>query len=63
MSTATRRKPPTVDLTREHVRERLRSALLLTRSGESAPAIAVRLGVHPRTVTRYRARLREQQAA
>jgi DNA-binding CsgD family transcriptional regulator len=35
----------------------------MTRHGESAAAIAVRLDVTPRTVIRYRARLRQQQAA
>ena len=44
------------------VQERLRLTAVLTRSGESASAIAVRLHVTRRTVERYRARLRRAQS-
>lgn len=40
------------------VQERIRKAALLTRAGQSAKEIAVRLDVSQRTVTRYRAALR-----
>ena len=45
------------------VEERAASIRRLTRAGESASEIAVRLGVAERTVTRYRKRLREEACA
>jgi hypothetical protein len=43
--------------------ERLATTERLTRHGWSATRIAERLGINDRSVVRYRARLREQQAA
>jgi DNA-binding CsgD family transcriptional regulator len=45
---------------RRIVRERMYSEALLTASGESAQSIAIRLGITPRTVVRYRARRRTE---
>jgi DNA-binding CsgD family transcriptional regulator len=52
-----------VDTTRWIVQERADSAMSRTRAGETAREIAVRLGVSPRTVVRYRAREREMAGA
>lgn len=46
----------------EFVRERIERADALTRAGFFASEIAVKLGVHPRTVERYRARARKEPA-
>jgi len=47
-----------VSLEPDSVQERRHRADLLTRSGESASTIAVRLGVSQRSVERYRTQLR-----
>lgn len=52
-----------VDKSQMFVRERAAQAAQLTRAGHSANTIAVRLGVTPRTVIRYRARHRQPQTA
>lgn len=52
-----------VDISRWIVQERAGIAVRRTRAGETAREIAVRLGVSPRTVVRYRARAREMAGA
>lgn len=49
-----------IDKHQMFVQERIERAAALTRSGQSAKKIAVRIGVSERTVTRYRALRRAQ---
>lgn len=51
-----------IDKSRLYVDERRDLTAQMTRAGRSAPEIAIRLGVTPRTVIRYRAQLRQQAA-
>ena len=48
------------DSSQRFVRQRMASTDKLTRAGWFAQEIAVRLGVTPRTVERYRARIRQE---
>jgi DNA-binding NarL/FixJ family response regulator len=56
-----RHRPGRVDP--ELTAERIAAVERLTRYGHTASQIAERLGIAQRTVVRYRAQLREQQAA
>lgn len=48
---------------RPNIRERRTAIAMLTRRGLAADEIARRIGVHPRTVVRYRTALRQETAA